>query len=278
MVTPILAGLIKRFQLLNLDVVVGAILNSIFFAVCLRSKITWFTILVLAITVWIIYTGDRLLDTRKSVPVPETSRHKFHGKNRKGLIFTIVVLMVVVVVVLPLLPLATVAYGVGLVLVVLCYFTFLMLLKPSMFLKEPVIAVLYTCGVALPAVSLGVLGGNAIFILLQHTTMAFLNLLLISYYEADIDARSGHYSLAVGLGAKGVEKLLCTVLWILLISMVGYLILYPGKFSFLIQSTFLSMWIVFFLIKSFTSYFSRNDRYRTWADMAFWIPGWIIWV
>ncbi|MDH5603635.1 MAG: hypothetical protein OEY51_06840, partial [Cyclobacteriaceae bacterium] len=197
--------MLRKFQLLNLDIVVGAVLNGIFFAVCFRTRITWFTLLTLAIAVWIIYTGDRLLDTRKSGNMPDTPRHRFHQKNRKGLLIAMSVTALVALLVIPLLPMITVLYGLGLFLIVLSYFVFLMSFKPLLFPKEPVIALLYTCGVALPALSLSVPEGRMFIIILQHTTLAFLNLLLISYYEVKIDAKSGHRSLALNLGKKKTE-------------------------------------------------------------------------
>jgi len=226
--------------------------------------------------VWIIYTGDRLLDTRKQDNSPKTARHQFHRKNSKYLLTTLILLALVVLFILPLLPLITVAYGVGLLLMVVGYFTFLVLLKSDTLLKEPIIAILYTCGVALPALSLAIPDGRMIFILAQHSIFAFLNLMLISYYEVDVDTASGHDSLASKLGKKRTVALMNYTLWLLLLTMVVYLILFPGMFSLFIQATFLSIWMIFYFIKTSTGYFSQYERYRAWADLSFWIPGWIL--
>jgi len=271
-------GFLRKFQLLNLDIVVGAVLNGIFFAVCFRTRITWFTLLTLAIAVWIIYTGDRLLDTRKSGNMPDTPRHRFHQKNKKWLLAGISVSALVALLVIPLLPMVTVMYGLGLFFIVLSYFIFLMFFKPIFFPKEPVIALLYTCGVALPAFSLSLPEGSMFIIILQHATLAFLNLLLISSHEVTIDTKSGHHSLAIGLGKKRTETVLLVLFWLLFLSILINLIVYHEMFSFMIQATLLCMWGVLFMIKFSWGYFKKNDRYRTWADMAFWIPGWIIWL
>ena len=271
-------GVWRKVQAMNLDIIIGAALNCVFFAIALRSKTTWFTIATLVLVVWIIYTGDRLLDTRKEGKYPNTYRHRFHKKYRPYLLTSLIVMALMALLILPLLPLVTVVWGAGLFLMVICYFIFIVLAKQNAFIKEPVIALLYTCGVALPAVSQVGIDGRTVFLLIQHAMLAFLNLALISYYEADEDLKSGHPSLVNIVGVKGAVRSVNFVFYGLLLSLAFFLFIYPGMFSVYIQATFLSMWTILFMIKTFREYFSKFNRYRTWADLAFWAPGWLLWL
>jgi hypothetical protein len=95
--------LYKVFNLLNLDVVVGAVISALYFAKLLAAKVNVFGILALGLTVWIIYTADRLLDVKKMSATPTSERHKFHQKNYNILFFLLVIVTILVGISIPLL-------------------------------------------------------------------------------------------------------------------------------------------------------------------------------
>lgn len=95
--------LYKVFNLLNLDVVLGAVVSALYFAKLFDTKVNVFGIITLGLTVWLIYTADRLLDVKRMTTIPTTERHKFHQKNYSTLLVILVIVTLLVAIAIPLL-------------------------------------------------------------------------------------------------------------------------------------------------------------------------------
>jgi hypothetical protein len=70
------------FNLLSLDAPIVAVVWEWFFARCYGVALRWPGIVSLALSVWLIYIADRLLDLKKTRP-PETARHAFARSHRR---------------------------------------------------------------------------------------------------------------------------------------------------------------------------------------------------
>src|SRR6476659_9916470 len=87
----------KLANILSLDVVAGAVICSIFFSQVFNTVIRVSGIISLALSVWIIYTVDHLLDARRITRQASTVRHRFHQKNQK-ILYSVLLLAFLVVV------------------------------------------------------------------------------------------------------------------------------------------------------------------------------------
>ncbi len=75
------------FNLLSLDAPLVAVVWQRFFARCYGVSLRWPAVFSLALSVWVIYAVDRLLDARDATPLI-TARHSFARRYRRTLSFT----------------------------------------------------------------------------------------------------------------------------------------------------------------------------------------------
>ncbi len=150
---------------------------------------------VLALSVWLTYTGDRWLDVRELPPERiVTDRHRFARRWEKELIVLwLVVLVADIVLSLTGLSLAQLASG-G-VLLALCIAYTLAVHRHYRIPKEVLVAVIFAAGTAIFPLNWGhfplrLAGLITLFLL------AFANCSLIAFRELDIDRRMNRTSLA----------------------------------------------------------------------------------
>lgn len=258
--------LYKVFNLLNLDVVLGAVVSALYFAKLFDTKVNVFGIITLGLTVWLIYTADRLLDVKRMTTIPTTERHKFHQKNYSTLLVILVIVTLLVAIAIPLLNERVMIGGLSLAAVI----GFYLLLQKYLPLKEFVVAGLYTFGVLLPSWRLQteLISIDHILLVVQFFIVALANVLIFSWFEFEADTRDGHTSLATRWG-----KSLCTKLIIILsivnICIFVWMLMYSEykvpTFIFLLMTGIL-MGILFF-----HSHFSKYSRYRLLGDAVFFL-------
>jgi len=71
-------------NLLSLDAPLVAVVWQDLLARSTASPLRWPARLVLGLTVWAIYLADRLLDVRRPAVGPESARHSFYRRHRRG--------------------------------------------------------------------------------------------------------------------------------------------------------------------------------------------------
>ena len=81
--------LYRHFHFLSLDIVLGALASSCFAAQLFGVNPGWVWWLTLAMTVWLLYTGDHMLDAWKHRKKLEREMHFYMLKNRKVLRFSL---------------------------------------------------------------------------------------------------------------------------------------------------------------------------------------------
>jgi 4-hydroxybenzoate polyprenyltransferase len=258
--------LYKVFNLLNLDVVVGAVISALYFAKLLAAKVNVFGILALGLTVWIIYTADRLLDVKKMSGTPTSERHKFHQKNYNILFFLLVIVTILVGISIPLLNERVIIGGLSLAVIIGLY----LFLQRYLPLKEFFVAGLYTFGVLLPSWRLKVdlISGDHVLLIGQFFSVALVNLLLFSWFEFENDLQDGHSSMAIRWGKTLCAKLII-ILGIISLCLSGWMIMHSPYI--MATSIFLLMMAILMWMLFFHSYFIKNARYRLLGDAVFFL-------
>ncbi|MBC7920687.1 MAG: hypothetical protein H7Z75_06305, partial [Ferruginibacter sp.] len=181
----------------------------------------WASSGVLGGTVFLIYTADRLWDTQRMPVVPATERHQFHRAHRSALWSAVGVVAVLTGIVALGLPCRVIGFGLGLAVAVGGYLSVVHVFGARVrpwFHKEPLVAFLYAAGVWGSVMALkwepsfvdGVL-------CLVFAGVAFQNLLLFSWFEAETDRRANESSLAVHWGNDRTRRVLNGLAWVVLL-------------------------------------------------------------
>jgi hypothetical protein len=139
------------------------------------------------------------------------------------------------------------------------------------FQKETRIALVYTLGVSLPVMSKLSMSGWLISIspLVQLFLVAYVNLLIISYFEYESDTKDNHISLARKLGKSGIYKLIFGLI-IIQVVISCFRIITIAQFIFPV--IFLLMILTLTLVVIQKNIFETNERYRAWSDLVFFYP------
>lgn len=260
----------KVYRLLNvlsLDVALGAVCCAAWFAKGFQVQLRPYAYLALGLTVWIIYTADHLLDASKITREASTYRHRFHQKHFKILLTIILLAVIVDFTLLFFIRLKILYAGLGLFSIVILY---LLVNRWLSFAKEIVIALVYSCGVLLPAFSLkqtSLSMSDTLWVASFFLT-TLINLILFSVYDAHSDQADGSNSFVLTFGEVFTRKILSGffILQAVLIGTLVYEAMLPvSVVLFLMNATLL----VLFLNQPF---FRQFDRYRLYGDVIFLFP------
>ena len=254
-------------NILSLDVAAGAVVGALFFSEIFGVAISSYTLAVLAITVWIIYTVDHLRDAMV-IPTPaSTPRHSFHQTNFRILnICVLTLLFIDAIIIYSFVSVEVILYGSCLGLLVLSYLVFQRRCK---FLKEFFVACLYTGGIVLPSVALhGWDIAPLTFILTaQFCITALVNLLLFSLIDFEQDREHAQSSFVTRFGRQSTRIAIWTLTSINICTSVFVFMSEPRH-----ATIFILMNIVLLAILVFEKYAKANTYYRIIGDAIFFIP------
>lgn len=258
-----LSSAYRIINLLSLDVAIGAVITALFFSKQLLAPVRVYGIVALGLTVWVIYTADRLMDVRNLIKPASSERHRFHQKHYKPLCVAIVIVVLIVCVLMIFIRPSVLIGGLILAPVIMIY----LLLQKMLPVKEFTVAVLYTLGVLLPAwPEHWQLVEHATGLITQLFLIALTNLLLFAWFECDADSKMEQASLATRLGKKTVSTLLI-ILFVIGISLSFVVIIYNP-----ISWFFLLMWLMLVSLFIFHTHFEQHEQYRLWGDAIFFLP------
>jgi hypothetical protein len=262
----------RYFHYLSLDIVLGALASSCFAARLFASRpgvIWWIT---LALTVWLLYTGDHMLDAWRQRKKLQREMHYFLLKHRRLVIYSLVVVAVVdFMLVINLLDKELFKYALILAGLVLLFYAMRHVFRKNRFLFLPgeiFVLLLYLAGTWLGPVA----SVEAEFVTSQGLValmfggILLMNLGVISLYDLKIDSRMGISSLANNLGKKNTKNLLVvTGAGIYLLSVLQFLVFETDRYS---QFTLIlcGMATILLLVVYLPSRFRKNDLYRWTAD------------
>lgn len=214
---------------LSIDVALGAMAGMLFFEKLLHAQLHWPAYLLLCLAVWSIYTLDHLLDVRgKNLPL--SPRRAFHLAHWKPLSVSlgIVVLLGMVG--------AFWWFGWGKELQLTLGLAFLILGSKLLirkvgpgWMKELSIAVFYVIGIVwlplLRADRLDLVWGELAF-LPVYISLAFMNLLMLSFLDQDEDQSAGFFSATYSLGqVRLVQWIRRLAFFQIFIALAGFVLL-----------------------------------------------------
>lgn len=200
-------------HLLSLDVALGAMAGMYFFVSLLDTAIPAGLYPLLAMAVWVIYTLDHLLDTFIQADLLRSPRHIFHLKYRKPIslvmflvtgagFMTIIMQNTLQVYLLP---------GLILGFIILCLRGILKRLgSKGAILKEFSTACLYVAGISLaPLWACGFcFTGISIYFFISYILIAWLNLLILSFLDAEVDKKAGFHSILSVMTKENLQRLI----------------------------------------------------------------------
>lgn len=260
--------LYRFLNILSIDVVAGAVVSALFFAKILQAEIKVYGVMALGLTVWCIYTVDHLRDAKKITHVASTSRHRFHQRHFRFLTILLCVIVATDLVFIFVVRKQVFESGIALGMLVGLY---LLVQHYLRFFKEFVIALLYTGGVLLLAFSAVSIDFSSIhyLIIAQFIFMAWINLLMFSWFDQLPDQHDQQNSFVTTLGAEPTKIALYVLLFlnfgITLIGMVQWGI----NFSMIVIAAMNATLLIVFW---FRNALSINDRYRLIGDAVFLFP------
>lgn len=271
---------VRNAYFLSFPVVLGAVLSNRMAArLSDVEPVHWATPIVLALSVFIIYAIDRLLDVHKPEQ-PLTPRHLFHRQHSVLLWQVVAGATLLAAVLVFFLPAPVVKFGIALAGICAMYVLAVYRLPTGHALrqlKEPMIALLYSVGVwgsvwvQRPQVS-----GIEIAEFLMFLGIALQNLILFDVMEHLEHTARPESSVVTAWGVARAD----TVLRWLTFGIVGtgVVLCFVTEDRFAERSAIMLglMSLVLYVIQRYPTYFIENERYRWLGDAVFWMPALVL--
>lgn len=258
----------RFLNILSLDIVIGTVICALFFGKLFNVNILPFGLISLALTVWIIYTADHLLDARMIGHEASSERHRFHQKHFKLLLIIMFLALLIDLIAISFARKQVIVWGFYLGAVVFIYLLFQRYLK---FLKELFVALLYTCGVLLPSVAVTTVKLNLsyIIIVVQFFLIALINLLLFSWHDKDKDRADLQHSFVTVSGRELTTTCIyCLGLINILLTFRLLFTIFETKPVFILGVMNISLLAIF----TFREAMQQNYKYRLLGDAVFLLP------
>jgi len=256
----------RYLSILSIDVSVGAVCSSIWFADFFGVKPEPYALLSLGLTVWIIYTTDHLLDARSTATMASAQRHQYHQLHFSKLIMILVGAVVFDALLMPFIVKEVFSVGLILFSLVMMYLVFNRWLG---FLKEFLVSVFYCGGVLLPILSWTHLTPSVDegVVVTSFFVTVWINVLLFSWFDRDADTLDGHRSFATIFGLRKTYWFIhgLFILQVILLGIVAYYSLAQMLVLLVMNST-----LFFLFVKE--KVFSKNENFRLVGDAIFLFP------
>jgi hypothetical protein len=262
----------RYFHFLSLDIVLGALATSALAAKLFLANPGWVWWAALAMTVWVLYMGDHLLDAWKNRKKPLRELHVFINKNRKvfiwflGLVSAADMLLVFNFLNKEMFKAALVLSG-G----VLLFYAMRHIFKKNRLLfipGEAFVLLIYLAGTWMgPYITRGVgLESAHGMILIMMAGVLLMNLGVISLYDMHLDSRMGIASLARILGKKQTRNLLLGAgISIYLLLVLQFMVFDTDRYTQL-ALILAGMSTILLLVLLLPAWFRSRDLYRWTAD------------
>ncbi|MBK5277500.1 MAG: hypothetical protein JJE09_01430 [Bacteroidia bacterium] len=258
----------RVFNYVSLDVACGAMVCAAFFSQVLHVELRPVGLVSLGVTVWVIYTADRLIDVYKLKRESSSKRHRFHQKNFLGLFIALIMAVAIDIFLILQVPGPVLTWGIGLAGVVILYLFF----QQRLFLfKELVVSILYSAGIFLPAMSLStiIISKQEIILIIFFILTAFINLVLFSWYDLKHDLADNQYSLVTFLGRDRAKVILVILFFLQLFLFIGLMVIYVYWIEAVIL---LAINLGLLMLLLFPERLSNKDLYRLIGDGVFLFP------
>jgi 4-hydroxybenzoate polyprenyltransferase len=262
----------RYFHFLSLDIVLGALASSCFAARLFAVDPGWVWWITLALTVWLLYTGDHMLDAWRNRKKIERELHFFMNKNRRTMIWSMGVVTVAdMLLIFNLLDPGLMKYALVLAGLVLLFYAMRHIFRKNRVLFIPgefFVLFIYMAGTWLGPVSAveNSFVPSQGLIALIFAGVLLMNLGVISLYDIKLDNRLGIGSMARSLGPKRTRRMLIgTSIAIYLVSLLQFLVFEMDRY-FRYALILAGMATILLLVLLYPSRFRKNDYYRLAAD------------
>jgi hypothetical protein len=263
------------FNLLSLDVVLGAVAGMYFFSDILESNCPLISYFLLGMAVWGIYTLDHLVDAKMTDNQATSQRHQFHQQNFR--LISLAWLIVLLTGFSVLFSFAEIRFliipGFALALIMTIWMALLRWIgEKASWLKEISTAIFYVSGITLVPWLLKDPDYNTVIfhlLILGYLILALLNLLILSYMDERGDERDGFGSILVLLSKGELSRLI----WFLgifgIVSLVVIFFWQPSYYK--IHISLLLLMFLFHLLQ-FGSSFKDVEIGRQRMEAVFILP------
>jgi len=256
----------RTFNLLSLDVALGAVISAAFLGRILRVHILPQGYILLGIIVWLIYTADHLLDAWSMHEDAISERHRFHQKNFIIILLAFLAAGVVALGLMFLIRIQLITAGIVFGIFVI---TYLLVNRWLKYFKELTGSLLYTGGVMLPSWSLQSesLKTGQITLIGIFSLIVFSNMLIFARFSIGEDIQNRQKSLATIMGVKPMNTLI-SIVCAICFCVIIYQATRDISSELAVMFTMELVLFVVFIVK----YFRYDDRYRLYGDAIFLLP------
>lgn len=262
----------RYLHYLSIDIVLGALASSCFAAQLFNTDPGWIWWITLALTVWLLYTGDHMYIAWKHRKKIQLDLHYFMMKNRKSLVWSMTLAGAAdILLIFNLLDKEYMKYALVLAGLVLLFYAMRHVFRKNRILMIPgeiFVLLIYMAGTWLGPVVAGKQAfepGHGLVALI-FAGILLMNLGVISLYDMKLDRRLGIASMAKLLGIKRTKRLLLgTGIAIYLISILQFMVFEMDRF-FQYALIISGMATILLLVLYYPSRFRKNDYFRLAAD------------
>ena len=244
------------------------------------ADIWWY--IILALSVWVMYTADHILDAWRGKSTSTIMRHLFHYTHRY-MIIPVWIILALSSIFLSLFVLENEIIFLGLALGLCIIFYFAVIYfnresRPYFLQKELFIAIVYITGIWLAPVvwHSGLPGIIIMIIVINLILLGWAEGIVISWFEFEEDTADNHVSFTVLFGKKNTLRFTILLLLIVFCLSVAGLIMAT---NLIIRSAFvieLFMVLSLAIIILFPHKFEHHQLYRYMGEGAFLLPGLIL--
>lgn len=256
-----LTSLYRKAQYLSLDIVLGAVILLRFFSNQLQVEISVFIYLLLAGSVWLIYTIDHLRDARHAKN-SKRGRYQFHDKNEKWLKVAIAIIILLCTYGVFQIELDLLISG-SLIIVLSGIYLLIHQHLSKRGLKECYVALIYTIGILIaPFTALKSIEWDVAWLLFLLTLS---NLILFSWFEQSEDEADEFNSIATIMDSSTMNRIILVLLSLGLASTILM------EFN-TITIYFLIAFVIYASLFINKNWSGQHFRYRTIGDGVFLFP------
>ncbi len=262
----------KTFHYLSLDIVLGALASSCLAARLFNASPGWAWWMTLALTVWLLYMGDHILDAWKHRKKSKRDLHKYIFRNRRILLYFMGIFGVVnLMLIFNFLDEVLLKFAIMLAGLVLLFYAMRHLFRKNKVFFIPgeiFVLLLYMAGTWLGPYIFrsGELQTSDALVAIMFAGILLMNLGVISLYDINLDSRLGISSLAHTLGQKSTKNLLVTSGIAIYLLMALQFMVFGVDLYFQVALILTGMATILLLVLFLPAFFRRNDYYRWTAD------------
>lgn len=252
-----------------MDVAAGAVCSAAWFALLFGAQVKPYAFISLGLTVWIIYTTDHLLDVAHVKTPASTERHRFHQRHFTTLIIILAVAVLADIIFVFFIRKIIFQWGAVLATAMIFYF---LIQRYLIYVKELVVALLFSCGVLLPSFSLTETFPDGEMLLLPGSFVltALINLLLFSWFDQASDTNDNRASFATQVGERKTKRVIVFLFILNALVMIVSVVLVPESYIHVILMFSMNLVLIFLFTRK--EYVEVHDRYRILGDSIFFIP------